>query len=135
MPKNDTLILFSKKKDLYVRIFIGSLSLAYFFLNFLLASSLLLEKSCSANSSPFYDCVPSHNFFRNFFAKSFVVSNNICTLCNNILPPRFPLEQRAQGESFLFFLPCSVFSYSINAEEDRSDIDKFVLNHIIIGKQ
>ena len=45
------------------------------------------------------------------------------------------LEQRAQGESFLFFLPCSVFSYSINAEEDRSDIDKFVINHIIIGKQ
>lgn len=136
MPKNDTLILFSKKKDLYVRIFIGSLSLAYFFLNFLLASSLLLEKSCSANSSPFYDCVPSHNFFRNFFAKSFVVSNNICTFVTTYSPPRFPLEQRAQGESFLFFLPCSVFSiYSINAEEDRSDIDKFVLNHIIIGKQ
>lgn len=79
MPKNDTLILFSKKKDLYVRIFIGSLSLAYFFLNFLLASSLLLEKSCSANSSPFYDCVPSHNFFRNFLAKSFVVSIKIVT--------------------------------------------------------
>ena len=57
------------------------------------------------------------------------------TSCNNILPPRFPLEQRAQGESFLFFLPCSVFSYSINVEEDRSDIDKFVINHIIIGKQ
>lgn len=35
MPKNDTLILFSEKKDLYVRIFIGSLSLAYFFLNFI----------------------------------------------------------------------------------------------------
>ena len=56
-----------------MRVFIGSLSLAYFFLNFILASSLLLEESCSANSSPFYDCVPSHNFFRNFFAKSFVV--------------------------------------------------------------
>ena len=79
MPKNDTLILFSKKKDLYVRIFIGSLSLAYFFLNIIIASSLLLEKSCSANSSPFYDSVPSHNFFRNFFAKSFVVSIIIVT--------------------------------------------------------
>lgn len=74
MPKNETLILFFEKKDFYVRIFVGSLSLAYFFLNFHLASSLLLEKSCSANSSPFYDSVPSYNFFRNFLAKSFVVS-------------------------------------------------------------
>ena len=57
-----------------MRIFVGSLSLAYFFLNFLLASSLLLEESCSADSSPFYYNSPSHNFFRNFFAKSFVVS-------------------------------------------------------------
>lgn len=57
-----------------MRIFVGSLSLAYFFLNFLLASSLLLEESCSADSSPFYYCVPSYNFFRNFFAKSFVDS-------------------------------------------------------------
>ena len=73
MPKNETLILFSRKK-LYVRVFIGSLSLAYFFLNIIIASSLLLEESCSANSSPFYYCVPSHNFFRNFLAKSFVVS-------------------------------------------------------------
>lgn len=73
MPKNETLILF-REKDLYVRIIVGSLSLAYFFLNFLLASSLLLEKSCSADSSPFYYWVPSHNFFRNFLAKSFVVS-------------------------------------------------------------
>lgn len=87
------------------------------------------------DSPPFYDCVPSHNFFRNFLAKSFVVSNNICTFVTTYSHPRFPLEQRAQGESFLFFLLCSVFSYSINAEEDRSDIDKFVLNHIIIGEQ
>ena len=57
-----------------MRVFIGSLSLAYFLLNIIIASSLLLEESCSANSSPFYDCVPSHNFFRNFLAKSFVVS-------------------------------------------------------------
>ena len=28
---------------------------------------------------PFYDSVPSHNFFRNFFAKSFVVSIIIVT--------------------------------------------------------
>ena len=97
MPKNDTLILFSKKKDLYVRIFIGSLSLAYFFLNFLLASSLLLEKSCSANSSPFYDCVPSHNFFRNFFAKSFVVSNNICTFVTTYSPPPLPFRTARSG--------------------------------------
>ena len=47
-------------------------------------------------------CVPSHNFFRNFFAKSFVVSNNICTFVATY-SPRFPLEQRAQGESFLSF--------------------------------
>ena len=78
MPKNETLILF-REKDLYVRVFIGSLSLANFLLNFHLASSLLLEKSCSANSSPFYDCVPSHNFFRNFLAKSFVDSIIIVT--------------------------------------------------------
>ena len=57
-----------------MRVFVGSLSLAYFFLNIIIASSLLLEESCSTNSSPFYDCVSSHNFFRNFLAKSFVVS-------------------------------------------------------------
>ena len=68
-----------------MRIFVGSLSLAYFFLNFLLASSLLLEKSCSANSSPFYDCVPSHNFFRNFLAKSFVDSIIIVTFAVSYL--------------------------------------------------
>lgn len=79
MSKNETLILFPRKKDIYVRVFIGSLSLAYFLLNIIIASSLLLEKSCSADSSPFYYSVPSYNFFRNFFAKSFGVSNNICT--------------------------------------------------------
>lgn len=57
-----------------MRVFVGSLSLAYFLLNFILASSLLLEESCSADSSPFYYNSPSHNFFRNFFAKSFVDS-------------------------------------------------------------
>ena len=57
-----------------MRVIVGSLSLAYFFLNIIIASSLLLEKSCSADSFPFYYCVPSHNFFRNFLAKSFVDS-------------------------------------------------------------
>jgi hypothetical protein len=57
-----------------VRVIVGSLSLAYFFLNFLLASSLLLEESCAADTPPFYYNFPSHNFFRNFFAKSFVDS-------------------------------------------------------------
>lgn len=84
MPKNETLILF-REKDLYVRVFIGSLSLANFLLNFHLASSLLLEKSCSANSSPFYDSVPSYNFFRNFLAKSFVVSIIIVTFAVSYL--------------------------------------------------
>ena len=85
MHKNETLILFFEKKDLYVRVIVGSLSLAYFFLNIIIASSLLLEESCSANSSPFYYCVPSHNFFRNFFAKSFVVSIIIVTFAVSYL--------------------------------------------------
>lgn len=74
MPKNETLILFFEKKDSYVRVIVGSLSLAYFLLNIIIASFLLLEESCSADSSPFYYCVSSYNFFRNFLAKSFVVS-------------------------------------------------------------
>ena len=39
MPKNETLILFSRKKDFYVRVIVGSLSLANFFLNIIIASS------------------------------------------------------------------------------------------------
>lgn len=66
--ENEALILF-REKDLYVRVIVGSLSLAYFLLNIIIASSLLLEESCSANSSPFYDCVPSHNFFETFLLK------------------------------------------------------------------
>ena len=123
---------FFEEKDLYVRIFVGSLSLAYFLLNIIIASSLLLEESCAADTPPFYYNSPSHNFFRNFLAKSFVVSNNICTF---VTTPRFPLEQRAQGESFWFFLPCSAFSYSINAEEDSSDMYNTVINHITSDKQ
>ena len=30
-------------------------------------------------------CVPSHNFFRNFFAKSFVVKNKTCTFASGIV--------------------------------------------------
>ena len=68
-----------------MRIFIGSLSLAYFFLNIIIASSLLLEESCSADSSPFYYSVSSYNFFRNFLAKSFVVSIIIVTFAVSYL--------------------------------------------------
>ena len=60
-----------------MRIFVGSLSLAYFL--------LMLEESCSADSSPFYYCAPSHNFFRNFLAKSFVVSIIIVTFAVSYL--------------------------------------------------
>ena len=45
---------------------------------------------------------PYTTFFRNFLAESFVVSNNMCTFAATY-SPRFPLEQRAQGESFLSF--------------------------------
>ena len=31
------------------------------------------------------NCVPSHNFFRNFFAKSFVVKNKTCTFASGIV--------------------------------------------------
>ena len=62
-----------------MRVFIGSLSLAYFLLNIIIASSLLLEESCAADTPPFYYNSPSHNFFRNFLAKSFVDSIIIVT--------------------------------------------------------
>ena len=42
-------------------------------------------------------------FFRNFFAKSFVISNNNFIFAATY-SPRFPLEQRAQGESFFCML-------------------------------
>ena len=97
---------FFEKKDLYVRIFVGSLSLAYFFLNFLLASSLLLEESCAADTPPFYYNSPSHNFFRNFFAKSFVVSNNICTFVTTYSPP---LPFRTARSGWVFFVLFAMF--------------------------
>ena len=31
------------------------------------------------------NCVSSHNFFRNFFAKSFVVKNKTCTFASGIV--------------------------------------------------
>lgn len=128
--KNETLTLFSRKKILraYICCFFVACELLskYHYSLIPFVGRIMFRRH-----PPFLHSSPSHNFF----AKSFVVSNNICTFVTTYSPPRFPLEQRAQGESFLFFLPCSVFSYSINAEEDRSDIDKFVLNHIIIGKQ
>lgn len=34
----------------------------------------MLEELCSADPPPFHYNSPSHNFFRNFFAKSFVDS-------------------------------------------------------------
>jgi len=113
-----------------VRVIVGSLSLPFFFLNIIpFIGRIMLRRS-----PPFHHNSPLHNFFRNFLAKSFVVSNNICTFVATY-SPRFPLEQRAQGESFLFFLPCSVFSYSINAEEDSSDMYNTVINHITSDKQ
>lgn len=62
-----------------MRVFIGSLSLAYFLLNIIIASSLLLEESCSEIALLFTIVSPSRNFFRNFLAKSFVVSIIIVT--------------------------------------------------------
>lgn len=76
-----------------MRVIVGSLSLAYFLLNFILASSLLLEESCAADTPPFYYNSPSHNFFRNFLAKSFVVSIIIVTFAVS-----YPYWKLQQGE-------------------------------------
>ena len=81
MHKNETLILFFEKKDLYVRVIVGSLSLAYFLLNFLPFVGIIMFRS----SPPFHHSSPSHNFFRNFFAKSFVVSIIIVTFAVSYL--------------------------------------------------
>ncbi|CUP45345.1 Uncharacterised protein [Segatella copri] len=58
-----------------MRVIVGSLSLAYFFLNFLPFVGIIMFRS----SPPFHHSSPSHNFFRNFFAKSFVDSIIIVT--------------------------------------------------------
>ncbi len=58
------------------------------------------------DSSPFYDCVPSHNFFRNFLAKSFVVSNNICTFVTTYSPP---LPFRTAHSGWVFFVLFAMF--------------------------
>ena len=55
---------------------------------------------------PFYDCVPSHNFFRNFLAKSFVVSNNICTFVTTYSPP---LPFRTARSGWVFFVLFAMF--------------------------
>ena len=71
-----------------MRVIVGSLSLAYFLLNIIIASFLLLEESCSADTFLFTIVSPSHNFFRNFFAKSFVVSIIIVTFAVSYLAER-----------------------------------------------
>ena len=81
MPKNETLILFFEKKDLYVRVIVGSLSLAYFLLNFLPFVGIIMFR----RHPPFLHSSPSHNFFRNFLAKSFVVSIIIVTFAVSYL--------------------------------------------------
>ena len=58
-----------------MRIFVGSLSLAYFLLNFLPFVGIIMFR----RHPPFLHSSPSHNFFRNFFAKSFVDSIIIVT--------------------------------------------------------
>lgn len=66
MHKNETLILFFEKKDFYVRVIVGSLSLVYFLLNIIIASSLLLEESCSADTLLFSTVPPHITFFETF---------------------------------------------------------------------
>ena len=79
MPKNDTLILFFEEKR-FIRAYIYWFFIACVLLS-KLPSSLIpfVGRIMFRDSSPFYDCVPSHNFFRNFLAKSFVVSIIIVT--------------------------------------------------------
>lgn len=66
MPKNETLILF-REKDLYVRIFVGSLSLAYFFLNFIQPHPFCRQYIMFRDSSPFYYCIPLTQLFSKLF--------------------------------------------------------------------
>lgn len=53
-----------------MRVFAGSLSPPYFFLNII----PFVERIMLRRFPPFHLNLPSHNFFRNFLAKSFVVS-------------------------------------------------------------
>ena len=48
---------------------VGSLSLENFFLNFIIASSLLLEESCSADALLFSTVPPHITFFETFLLK------------------------------------------------------------------
>lgn len=71
--KNETLTLFSRKKILraYICCFFVACELLSKYHYSLIP---FVGRIMFRDSSPFYDCVPSHNFFRNFLAKSFVVS-------------------------------------------------------------
>ena len=53
-----------------MRVFVVFLSPPYFFLNIISFIGRIMLRS----SPPFHHSSPSHNFFRNFFAKSFVDS-------------------------------------------------------------
>ena len=55
---------------------------------------------------PFLHSSPSHNFFRNFLAKSFVVSNNICTFVTTYSPP---LPFRTARSGWVFFVLFAMF--------------------------
>ncbi len=70
MPKNETLILFSRKKISTCVYLLVHYRSPYFFLNIIPFIGRIMLRS----SPPFHHSSPSHNFFRNFFAKSFVVS-------------------------------------------------------------
>lgn len=87
MPKNETLILFFEKKR-----FIRACNCWFFIACVLLSklpSSLIpfVGKIMLRRHPPFLHSSPSHNFFLNFLAKSFVVSNNICTFVTTYSPP------------------------------------------------
>lgn len=79
MPKNETLILFFREKRFF-RAYIYWFFIACVLLS-KLPSSLIpfVGKIMLRSSPPFHRNSPSHNFFRNFFAKSFVVSIIIVT--------------------------------------------------------
>lgn len=79
MPKNETLILFREKR--FIRAYI-----CWFFIACVLPSKLhpslipfVGNISCSEIALLFTIVSPSRNFFRNFLAKSFVVSIIIVT--------------------------------------------------------
>lgn len=73
MPKNETLILFREKK--FIRAYICQHSIAGVLLSKLHPSIIpFVGIIMFRRHPPFLHSSPSHNFFRNFFAKSFVDS-------------------------------------------------------------